>query len=87
MKDHRVRCGILASPDRCLPWFAISLHGSTGALLEAKGLLRSMTSGTARPPDVPDHFLFRPNIMTTIGMATGGTVVAAAVPGEERSIC
>src|SRR5262249_49477848 len=38
------------------------------------------------PPDVADHFLFRPRIETSRGTVRGGTVFAAKLPGEERPI-
>ena len=41
---------------------------------------------TASPPNVPDHFLFRPRIETSVGTVRGGTVFAAQLPGDSRAI-
>ena len=57
-----------------------------GRAIEVKPHEVKLDIAASGPPDVPDHFLFRPRIETAIGMLRGGTVFACKLPGDERPI-
>ena len=86
MKSLRARCYLVALIVLLGAWFTVLRSRSTGPLQEARRLRQAISSRIAKPPLVPDHFLFRPDIVTTRGMAYAGTACVAEVPGVGRPI-